>query len=86
MRLVIVHRYDLGRLLAIFAVLSWRKDRAQSAKRENAKEERGFNRSRHGDVNLTRAVNSWLRALFLVPVIVLVYEGEAVRRRRYAKE
>jgi hypothetical protein len=65
MRLVIVHRNDLGRLFAIFAIFFWRKDRAQSAERENAKEQRGFDRSRHGDVNLTRAVNSWFRAHLL---------------------
>ena len=61
MRLVIVHRDDLGRLLAIFTLLFRRKDRAHRAEREDAEEQRGFDRSRHGDVNLTRAVNSWFR-------------------------
>ena len=62
MRLVIVHRDDLGRPLAILALLFGRKDRGQSAERENAEQERGFDRSRHGDVNLTRRVNSWFHA------------------------
>jgi hypothetical protein len=38
MRLVVVHRDDPDRVFAIFAFLSWRKDRAQSAERENAEE------------------------------------------------